>query len=210
MYPFRNAKTVPTPCSSSPRSGVQSKVVLWTARCIFGLAPMESVRNGMEGTQTCCLPCGLAFDVDEAILQCEGVEMRTLQQEVCSKAREKSCEEGAREENREASPTYWPKIQPLFSQYMPKTDGRALTRCLSSTAPRQSLHHLILALRSLALRQRNNLFHLNPSLMMTMMTTTTATATLTTPTTPTMTPMTARILWTKKLKTSPKRWQKPH
>jgi hypothetical protein len=145
----------------------------------------------------------LAFEADEAILQCEGVEMRTLQQEVCRKAREKSWQEGAREENREASPTCWPKTQPLFSQCMPKTDGRALTRCLSSTAPRQSLHHLILALRSLALRQRNNPFHLNPSLKMT---TTTTTTTLTTPT---MIAMIARILWTKKLKTSPKRWQKP-
>jgi len=51
MYPFRNAKIVRTPCNSSPRSGVQSKVVLWTARCIFGLVPTESVRKRTEGTQ---------------------------------------------------------------------------------------------------------------------------------------------------------------
>ena len=51
MYPFRNAKIVRTPCNSSPRSGVQSKVVLWTARCISGLVPTESARKMMEGTE---------------------------------------------------------------------------------------------------------------------------------------------------------------
>jgi len=78
MYPFRNAKVVQTPCNSSPRSGVRSRIALWTAQCISGLAPTESVRRRMEGTQTCCLPCEPAFYVDEAILQCEGVEMCAL------------------------------------------------------------------------------------------------------------------------------------
>ena len=78
MYPFRNVKIVQTPCSSSLRSGVRSRTVLWTVRCISGLAPTESVRKRMGGTQTCCLPRELAFDVDEAILQCKGVEMYAL------------------------------------------------------------------------------------------------------------------------------------
>jgi hypothetical protein len=52
MYPSRNAKIVPILCNSSPRFGAQSKIVLWTARCIFGLVLMESVRKGMEGTST--------------------------------------------------------------------------------------------------------------------------------------------------------------
>jgi len=56
MYPFRNAKIVQTPCSSSPRSGVRSRIALWTAQCISGLVPVESVRKRMEGTQTYSLP----------------------------------------------------------------------------------------------------------------------------------------------------------
>ena len=82
MYPFRNAKIVRTPCNSSPRSGVQSKTALWIARCIFGLAPMESARKRMEGTRTSCIPCEPAFDVDEVTLctlQCEGMEMCAIQ-----------------------------------------------------------------------------------------------------------------------------------
>jgi len=55
MYPFRNAKIVRIPCNSSPRSGAQSKVVLWTARCTSGLVPTESARKGTEGTETCCI-----------------------------------------------------------------------------------------------------------------------------------------------------------
>jgi hypothetical protein len=54
------------------------EIVLWTARCISGLVPTESVRKRMEGTQICCLPCEPAFDVDEAIQQCEGMEMCAL------------------------------------------------------------------------------------------------------------------------------------
>jgi len=53
MYLFRNAKIVQTPCSSSPRSGVQSRIVLLTARCISGLVPTGNARRRMEGTQTC-------------------------------------------------------------------------------------------------------------------------------------------------------------
>ena len=68
MYPFRNAKTVRTLCNLSPRSGVRSKTVLWTARCISGLVPTGSARRRMEGTQTRCVPHEPAFDVDEAII----------------------------------------------------------------------------------------------------------------------------------------------
>lgn len=50
MYPFRNAKIVRTPCNSSLRFGVQSKIALWTARCISGLVPTENARKRMEGT----------------------------------------------------------------------------------------------------------------------------------------------------------------
>ena len=78
MYPFRNAKFVQIPCSSSPRSGVQSKIAPWTARCISGPVPMENARKGMAGTQAYSLPCEPAFDVDEAALQREGMEMRAL------------------------------------------------------------------------------------------------------------------------------------
>jgi len=78
MYPFRNAKIVQTPCSSSPRSGVQLRIAPWTARCISGLVPMESVRKRMAGTQAYSLPYEPAFDVDEAVLQCEGMEMCAL------------------------------------------------------------------------------------------------------------------------------------
>ena len=55
MYPSRNAKIVRTPCNSSPRSGVQSKVVLWTARCMSGLVPTENAKKRTEGTQTRCI-----------------------------------------------------------------------------------------------------------------------------------------------------------
>jgi len=79
MYPYRNAKTVRTPCNSSPRSGVQSKIVLWTARCISGLAPTESAKRRMDGAQIHCVPCEPPFDVDEAIPQCEGMEMCAFQ-----------------------------------------------------------------------------------------------------------------------------------
>lgn len=79
IYPFRNAKIVRTPCNSSPRSGVQSKTVLWIARCIYGLVPTESARRKMEGMQTFCIPRELAFDVDEAVLQCESMEMCAIQ-----------------------------------------------------------------------------------------------------------------------------------
>ena len=78
MYLFRSAKIVQTPCNSPPRSGVQSRIALWTAQCISGLVPTESVRNRVDGTQTCCLPHEPAFDVDEAIIQCEGMEMCAL------------------------------------------------------------------------------------------------------------------------------------
>ena len=53
MYPFHNAKVVQTPCNSLPRSGVQSRIVLWTVRCISGLVPTESVRRRMEGIRIC-------------------------------------------------------------------------------------------------------------------------------------------------------------
>ena len=56
MYPYRNAKIVRIPCNSSPRSGVQSRIALWIAQCIYGPVQMESVRKRMEGTQTCFLP----------------------------------------------------------------------------------------------------------------------------------------------------------
>jgi len=79
MYPFRNAKIVQTPCNSSPRSGVQSRIALLTAQCISGPVPMENARRRMGGTQTCYISCGLPFDVDEAIQQCEGMEMCALQ-----------------------------------------------------------------------------------------------------------------------------------
>lgn len=78
MYPFRNAKIVQTPCSLSPRSGVQSRIALWTARCTSGLVPTESVRKRMAGTHAYSLPNEPAFDVDEAAPQCEGMEMCAL------------------------------------------------------------------------------------------------------------------------------------
>ena len=78
MYPSRNAKIVPTLCNSFPKFGVRSKIVLWTARCIFGLVPMESARKWMEGARTYTRPCESAFDVHEAIPQREGMEVSAL------------------------------------------------------------------------------------------------------------------------------------
>ena len=78
MCPSRNAKFVRTPCNSSPRFGVLSKIVHWTARCMSGFVPMRNARKRTEGTKIWFKPREPTFDVHKAILQCEGMEMRAL------------------------------------------------------------------------------------------------------------------------------------